>query len=372
MFFLFIYLPLAFLLFFCLKIYHLIFFFFTVKASNSSFNILDSMIYHKVIPIISIIGIISNLLNLFIFGYRYINLRSRFKRNLAAVTKSRYAIEKATVFLFCAWSACNCLTSLLLLPYLFCSRTSFVFEHKSFNFFFRLYGEAFQYLFSHLGIWLAVVCVISQMICIREIHRAHIFVRTRNLWLTLSLILITVTVGHVPMLFKYSYRFYQGNLKSEIIYLLDIGWFMGVPEQVVSWLWLILGYFLPLFTFVFCIIIIIKELKSERIRFKTARRAVRRVVYLVCINAFLFLILQTPSQVFRFILIPWNPNELKKSFSKLRFLASLSDLSAILYYGFNCFICIVDKKQRITILTLILKCFGKTILDTKDSQEDPT
>lgn len=271
-------------------------------------------------------GAILNLVNILICS-------NKFKNCHVAEEKTKY-IGLLLWFTFC-FLAC-----IFLIPQASLPNMKPIFIYKSFNFYYQMYGSTLQYVFSQQCIWTAILNIVMQCICTYRKRANYSSIISPGYFVTIVAITYLINcLGHVPMIWKFRCETINDLTGRSPIYLIHPGWFSYKIELIVSWLWLIFGYLVPLTVSVACFLIIKIRLNSADehmdLRFK---RNVRKSLYLVIINISLLITSQTPTQICRFILLLKNTSD-----SFLIFAASANLLSSI-HYAFSCFFySIIDK-----------------------------
>lgn len=197
-------------------------------------------------------------------------------------------------------------------------------------------------------------------VCIKKLQQAHTFVSPRKLGLSIFITLVVVGTGHIPLLFKYEFHEFRGD-KEEVAYFVSLGSLNGQSEQIVSFTWLFIGYLLPIVIFVICMSIIISTLRSDAIRSRNAKKAVKRAVILVSVNLMLIFALQTPAKVCSFIALLCKIQDIHVRL-KVQLVSSFADFLLVLHHGFNCFICcLIDSKQRKVVVNFVIKFYARPI-----------
>lgn len=312
-----------------------------LKPQTETLNDPQIIIQEILIPIFAIFAIIGNLVNASNFLKRFMIIK-KYSKNLKSsysLTKSRYAIEKATLFELSAWSISNCLSCLVIVPQFFIPKRQAFYCKKSFAFYFEMYGPTIGQIFRCEGTWLAVLAVCTNCICIRNIHQAHTYVSLRNLTTMVFFSITFISLGHIPMLFKYQVK----SLPEVDIYSIVPGWLHGKQEHFFSWTWLIAGYLLPLVLSISCMAKIIRTLLTCQIRSQKTKKAIKRAAILVSANVVFLLLFQTPYQIFTF----FSLLKVLKSPSHAMFYRDIVELLTVLHYSLNSFIhCILESSTE--------------------------
>ena len=194
-----------------------------------------------VIPVISVFGVIGNLLNLVILSARYS------KREVDVLERGALAVLIALAMSDTFFCCC-------ILPYAKYSQVNTaVFYIKDFEYYFKNYGLYFQNVFIKVSTWLTCVVGLARYVGICHPLRARIFIGLCGIRTAIVISYVAWLLMMIPLLFNFHvHEFPITNVTS--MYIMDVGPFMANKslKTGVSYVWFILGYFLPVVVLGFC------------------------------------------------------------------------------------------------------------------------
>lgn len=254
-----------------------------------------------VIPTIGLLGVLGNLLNLAILSWRCLKRDDDTLEKVALVGLIALAVS----------DLCFCLT---ILPYYFVPKPSVLYESLSFAVYYQLYGEYAQNVFIKTSTWLTMIVATARYIAICHPLKARFcfgirptriaIVCTYAFWATFSL----------PLLWSLHVTPYAIDANTTM-YILDHGAFNNnkALELTFTYLWAILGYFIPVSILGFCNVCLIKALReSRRLRqtvahtargqcsYNSTRKSNNRITLTLIALVLMFIVLVSPSEILHF------------------------------------------------------------------------
>ena len=252
-------------------------------------------IFNRVfIPIIGFSGFLGNILNLAILSWRCN------KREVDV-------LERGALLGLIALAVSDLCFCVGILPKLCFYEANVVFSSKNFEYYFQVYGVYFHNVFIKVSTWLTVIIATARYVAICHPLRARIFT---GLFATKVAIIDTYVIWFIlmsPLLWSHDAQ--QHTFANEIFYIIDLGYFQQnlTLKLTFTYIWALIGYFIPVAVLTFCNINLIRALRqSRKWRECSARSApsgrdanVRITSTLVALIA-MFLVLVSPSELIHF------------------------------------------------------------------------
>ena len=281
----------------------------TYSSNNSeaSYNEIKKEIIYVaqriVIPVICIVGVIGNTLNLLIF------IRRLWQNHIHSI--ERGAIMELTALAFSDLIFCfiTCVGSLV-------PSHMILFLHKDFRYYNQLYGGVLQNIFIKTSTWLTTIAAVSRYAAVCYPLFARQFIRLSHIKFAIVCSFIFSFVVHIPLLWMHEVHHLDcGNITISI---LDTGVFVKniTFNKTFTYLWAILGYLIPAGIMGYCNASLIVSFRHSMKLRSHMRRAQShasetndRITVTLIVVVLMFIILISPSEMLHFYSIIYNPTD---------------------------------------------------------------
>ncbi len=260
------------------------------------YHIIQRCIRNILTPILCILGIVGNIINLLVL--------TKIRRRKADGGKDNGAHLGLTCL--AVSDMCFCMA---IFPRAFIPSTTSLFSSFSIDLLYQSFGTGLVTTFILTSTWLTVVMTVIRYVAICHPFSARQINGQFFAKVSYSLVFILCAVFNIPSYFQYHIT--DINLgENEIFYLIDIGNFNHgtLHGQIFTWLKVTLGVFLPAVIMAFCNISLIRSLKqSYRMRRECSRNSGHpspvgsyRITLILVIIVISFVILVFPSEIMDF------------------------------------------------------------------------
>ena len=250
-----------------------------------------------VIPVIGFFGVLANVFNL-------VALRRRYNKRLLENG------EQTVLVILSGLAVSDILFCLGVLPRAFCQGFRSAFEGRSLLMYYELYGVYFQNVFIRTSTWLTVLIAATRYVAIcypLKTRLCHGTAATRCFVLTAFFVWFAFMA---PLLWTYRVHVSgAGDVNATAIYVLDIGAFQEDASRklVFTYVWAIIGYFIPVAVLAFCNVCLIRALqRSSRLRKLSARyctansRQSSRITITLIVLTLAYVVFMSPSEILVF------------------------------------------------------------------------
>ncbi|ELT98988.1 hypothetical protein CAPTEDRAFT_205952 [Capitella teleta] len=310
--------------------------------------------FRIVITIVCIVGIVGNLLNLFVLTRR-------------RLLSSMQRLERCATYGLTALAVSDMLFCLTILPNTFESPKSV------FSLYYRVYGLAFIHLFIMLSNWLTVVIAINRFLVVMyPIHARHFLGSTKTLASIAMVTIFSVVVTLTYFLHIKVSRCLNSQGREELEHRVIYPAIDGHVTLYNRWVWPAIGVYTPLvllFIFNCCLIREIKNAAHYR-RSSSCRSQAKDTSHKVTMTlvsiVLMLLLLCVPSEVIKYInpYRAWGPLGYTVAYVVNALQAANFALNFFLY-------CVVNPFFRRTIAdTFCGGCCSSSLLHSQNS--DPT
>ena len=307
--------------------------------------------FQVLIPIISGLGVVGNLLNLTVLTQR--RLLSRMDILEKSATHGLVALALSDM-LFCA----------TILPHSFIDEVNMVDESHLYRIYYKLYGNSLINLFLMTSTWLIVTMSVSRyLVVVYPLHARSRLTTFRTL-VTIIIVFIVSTIMTLPHFLHNkagpccarnpSLQFEPKSRFSDNI----TNWLLWY----VKWMWPMIASFIPFAILAFCNIRLIWELKKATntrqltTQGQVVRDSSQKVTLTLVIIVLMLLFLVAPSEIVRYI----NPYE---SWGLDGFIvASVTNVLQAINFAFNFILyCAVSASFRQTFKSMFCSCSKKQV-----------
>lgn len=321
-------------------------------SSNTSTSQKEHSWYELTLPIICIVGVVGNILNLIILSRR-------------RLTSGMDRLERTANYGLIALTFSDMMLCSLIFPYSFLSEKSIVTTSELPILYYKLYGSSIVNLFLTSSTWLITAMAMNRYLVVVFPFRARQFMGTRAIFSMISTVYLFSIVITIPWFihpiidecYYNGFQYFQFDKPS------------GLSENTINLIrtykksiWPILADFIPIIILAWCNIRLIFELKkAAKKRKRTCQGQVvketsQKVTLTLVIIILLLLFLVSPAEVIRYI----NPykmwgNEIGNQ------VASALNIMQALNFAFNFFLyCTINQKFRNTLKTVFFSCHSST------------
>ena len=186
-----------------------------------------------------------------------------------------------------------------------------IFYHKYFLVYVQLYGKCFQNLFSHTSTWLTVIIAVGRYAAICHPLHARQFVHAKGMRAAIVMTFLLWTGLVLPCFWSYKIESItcpndNGNFN---IHILDNGVFIKnkTLKTTFSYVWTIIGYFIPVCVLAFCNAYLIRALRESyrmrqeyRVHGQSQQPGSHITPTLVAI-VIMFIVFVSPSEIIQFV-----------------------------------------------------------------------
>ncbi len=151
----------------------------------------------------------------------------------------------------------------------FLARISLLYTHKDISFYLTIYGEFLLNILIKTSTWCTVIMSLSRHIAVCYPMSARQYMRPRHTILAMIFSTIFWIGLHLPLLWTWNVKVIQCNpgiQHSKQIILLDFGPFvkLKVISITFTWIWLILGFIIPVLILGYCNLKLVWSLRISR------------------------------------------------------------------------------------------------------------
>ena len=302
------------------------------------------------IPILGVIGLVGNTLNLAVLSWKY--------RRTEVDTLERRALIGLISLTVSDWWFC-----LVLLPSAAFSHSKTLFSKRCLEMYYRLYGNYFHNVFIKISTWLTVIIAGARYIGICHPLKARIMLGSVATKLAIAATFIIWMALLAPVLWSYKLQhMYLDN--NTLLYIVDLGVFNTNQHLKVSmtYSWAILGFFLPITVLALFNICLIRALRaSHRLRQSVVRnragsrdQSSRITVTLVAL-VIMFIILVSPSELLHFYI-----DVVPESYTTMEIFLTLGNVLQAVNFSFHFVLyCAVNVSFRRAIITIVCVIMAK-------------
>ncbi len=316
----------------------------------SSLQDVKRALRNVVIPILCVVGILGNIINLVVLT----RIRLR---------KADGGKDSGTHLGLIVLAVSDMIFCLAVFPRQFISETNSLFPRKDFWCFYQLYGTGIVTTFMLTSTWLTV-CMAS----IRYVGICHPFCSRkidgpRFTKIAYTLVFVFCIVLNLPSFWLF--KLTDIELDGDVQYLMDIGYFdqRKTSGLVFNWLHIIFGIFIPMVIVTFCNTSLIQALRrSYKMRKQyhvqeTTPNTSNRITLTLVIIIMAFVILVVPSEAMDFF---FNFITLDPAKTEIFLLArAFANVLQIINFSFNFILyCIINVHFR-GVLFEIMSCNGR-------------
>ena len=300
-----------------------------------------------VIPIISFLGIVGNILNLIVYTRR---------RMLSSMDR----LEKSATYGLVGLALSDMFFCMAVFPHTFvAAEGNAVDGSKRYQLYYQLYGLAFVNLFLMVSTWLIVTMSINRyIVVVYPLHARSTLSTSRT---AIVIILVYVLSGLITSPFFFHLKVgecYHPDGRS--MYQLQAR-FKGNPAlfslYYIRWMWAIVADFIPIGILAFCNTRLIWELRrATSKRRKTAhgqkiRDSSHKVTLTLVIIVLMLLFLVSPSEILRYI----NPYKAWGTIGQT--IANVTNMLQAINFAFNFILyCVVSPTFRQTFKAMFSRC----------------
>ena len=292
-----------------------------LHTGKSAIYYLDAVI----IPAIGVFGILGNSMNLAVLSWCY--------GKSAIETLERRALVGLIVL-----SVSDLCLCILFLPHAAFSESKTFFSDHSLEMYYRLYGNYIHNVFIKISTWLTVIIAGARYVGICHPLKARIMLGSMATKLAIALTFLFWMALLSPLLL--SYKLLEVPIdNSTVVYILDIGIFNTnhYLQMTMTYIWAILGFFMPIVFLFFCNVCLIRALRaSHRLRQSAVRNRATacdhssRITVTLVALVIMFLVLVAPSELIHFYtdLVP-------ESYATMELLFTLGNLLQAVNFSFH-------------------------------------
>ena len=336
------------------------------KSSNN-WN-LEYLINGVIIPSIAIFGIVGNLLNLIILSWRY-------NKREADV------LEKGALLCLIALAVSDMLFCVVILPHMLFYKQKMVYQSRTFQMYYKVYGIYFQNVFIKTSTFLTLVVGLARYVGICHPLRARMFIGLNGVRATCILTYILWFTLMSPMLWMHSVQEYPVS-NTTTMYFVDLGPFgkNNALHVVFTYVWAFLGYFIPVAVLSFCNVNLICALRqSMRFREATTRSSSAnqevsaRITLTLIILIVMFMVLVSPSEVLHFILDVFSQEQQEHAGVAIMFTNVLQAINFALHFVLYCVVNVTFRNIVMAIVCAVVRgCRPKDHSNSMDSRYSHT
>lgn len=300
-----------------------------------------------VIPMISILGIVGNAINIAVLTRR---------RMLSSMDR----LEKSANYGLVALAVSDMLFCMAVFPHGFISEESYIEDTGSSRLYYKLYGIAFVNLFLMISTWLIVAMSINRYIVVVYPLHARSTLSTFRTGLVIVLVYIVSVIMTLPFFVQFKVVECL-DLDRNVQYEYEPTFRAKVSEAVIfyiRWVWPIFADFIPIVILAICNTRLIWELKrATSTRKRTAHGQIvkesnHKVTLTLVIIVLMLLFLVSPSEVMRYI----NPYESWGNTGHM--VASITNVLQAFNFAFNFILyCVVSATFRLTLKSMFARCY---------------
>ena len=243
-----------------------------------------------------------------------------------------------------------------------------------------MYSLYFHEVFIKISTWLTVVISATRYVAICHPLRTRILVRLTTTRVAMLVIYLVWPVLLIPYVWQYSLQEYEVSTNTTL-YILDLGAFPSNYhlKQGFTYIWAIIGYFIPVAVLSISNILLIRALRASK-RFRASnthasprsRRqdvSVRITVTLIAVVT-MFLILVSPSVILNFVLRV--APETYDAYYKYAIIFT-NVLQAINFSFHFVLYCLINVTLRRTLMALVYACLQRlSAVPTESPPYEPT
>lgn len=248
------------------------------------------------VPLIGLLGVVGNLLNLTILTWR------SWRRDDDSLEK----VALVGLIALAASDMCFCLT---ILPSFCYWGPQSLYSSKSFGLYYRLYGEYVQNVFMKTSTWLTMIVATARYIVICHPLRARMCFGLLPTRIAILFTFVFWLLFLSPLLWTFTYLEYR--IGNTTMYIMDLGTFSNdlTLKMTFTYMWAILGYFVPVVILAFCNVCLILALRESRIlresvvvsrSYANTHKCNRRITITLIALVMMFMILISPSEILHF------------------------------------------------------------------------
>ncbi|KAK2155663.1 hypothetical protein LSH36_234g02020 [Paralvinella palmiformis] len=314
--------------------------------------------FQVAIPIVSLCGILGNVLNLIILT------RKRMVVGMDRLGRTaNYGLIGLAVsdFLFCV----------VVFPHSFLNNGAVGQQTAPLGKYYRLYGIAAINLFIMISTWLIVSMAVKRyIVVVYPLHAREQLTIRRT-----ALVILTVYLGSVLLTLPYflhlAVRATGGENGTEVVYKYRPVWSKRDTKNMqlyMRWIWPIIAHFVPVVLLVFCNVRLIRELKGARLIRRSScpgqkiKERGNKVTLTLVIIVLMLLILVSPAELLKYV----NPY---KSWGYVgHIVASVANMMQTVNFSFNFLLYFaVNANFRQTFRALLPPCLDFCFPDKASS-----
>ena len=269
-----------------------------VNMTSHIYHLSDDVIHYintAVIPAIGVFGVLGNTLNLAVLSWR-------------CGKKDIDKLERRALIGLISLAISDLCLCLVMIPSAVFSESKTFFSDHSLEMYYRLYGNYFHNVFIKISTWLTVIIAGARYVGICHPLKARIMLGSMATKLAIALTFLLWIGLLSPLLASYDVQEMSDN-NVTIGYVADLGVFNTNVKLklIMTYLWAILGFFLPIFLLSIFNICLIRALRAShrlhqsmvRNRAGSRDNSTRITVTLVAL-VIMFMITVSPSEILHF------------------------------------------------------------------------
>ena len=310
-----------------------------------------------VLPVICMLGITGNALNLLVLT----------KRRLSNPMRK---LERSANFGLTALAFSDMMFSVTVLPFMFVSKQKqSALPGEAFVLFYKVYGVTAINMFMTISTWMVVMLAVERYIVLFYPLKAKCILGLRRTKLIIMSIYLTAATVMLPSYLHLTVRRCQGLTTSDLYYEIWPRWdgnthsvrFLGI---YIRWICPLLAVFIPLTILSYCNFRLIQGLRRAPLNRKntcpgqTIKEANNRITLTLVIIVFMALMLVTPAEVLKL----FNPYT---RWGKIGYhVASFANVLQAINFAFNFILYVaIDSNFRLICRNVLLgRCLGNTPL----------
>ena len=262
----------------------------TSTSQEKPFESLKCLLDGFISPALCALGIVGNTLNVLVLTRR--RMQASFDNKM----------ERSACMGLIALAMSDSLYCLCTLPEAFISKV-IIYDSKSFELYYNLYGMYLRNIFSYASTWLTVIMAMSRYVAICHPIHARIFVNPGGTRLAIVMTFMIWCCLSMPEVWSFTMTSISDN--NATIHIVEAGPFTKNPRlhRGFTILWSVVGFIIPISILAFCNTELIWALKASyrmrreyRVHQRTQQPNSRITPTLIAI-VFMLLLLVTPSEI---------------------------------------------------------------------------
>ena len=327
----------------------------TTAANVASKTDIEFIFNGVIIPLIGAFGVIGNLLNLIILSWRYN------KREVGV-------LEKGALLGLIALAVSDMMFCLVIVPHAFFYKHKTIFMYRSARMYYQVYGIYLQNVFIKTSTCLTLVVGLARYIGICHPLRARICIGLHGMRAACILTYVVWLLLMLPMIWMYTFHELPVPATNSTIYIIDLGVFSSNKQFSMSftYMWALVGYFVPVAILVFCNLNLIHALRQS-MRFRQAtvrstssnRDVSTRITMTLIALIVMYILLVSPSEILHFISDIVDTKKYRDFELAVIFTNVLQAVNFAFHFVLYCTVNVTFRRIFMRIPGAIVRCFQR-------------